>query len=118
MSNNRTPRRGVLLIVSSPSGAGKTSLCRRLMADHADLVLSVSATIRGIRPGEVDGREALMPGRPVGQITQEQVVRLFVPDPSRLGELTRAPRMAAAYATAASIQVRLRVLGARGRFPR
>lgn len=57
MSNNRTPRRGVLLIVSSPSGAGKTSLCRRLMADHADLVLSVSATTRGIRPGEVDGRD-------------------------------------------------------------
>jgi membrane protein len=44
--------------------------------------------------GEVDGREALMPGRPVARITQEQVVRLFVPDPSRLGELTRAPRMA------------------------
>ena len=57
MSNNRTPRRGVLLIVSSPSGAGKTSLCRRLMADHADLVLSISATTRGIRPGEVDGRD-------------------------------------------------------------
>ena len=30
MSNERTPRRGVLLIVASPSGAGKTSLCRRL----------------------------------------------------------------------------------------
>jgi len=57
MSNNRTPRRGVLLIVSSPSGAGKTSLCRRLMADHPELVLSVSATTRGIRPGEVDGRD-------------------------------------------------------------
>jgi len=40
MSNNRTPRRGVLLIVASPSGAGKTSLCRRLMADHKGLELS------------------------------------------------------------------------------
>jgi guanylate kinase len=57
MSNNRTPRRGVLLIVSSPSGAGKTSLCRRLMADHSDLVLSVSATTREIRPGEVADRD-------------------------------------------------------------
>ena len=57
MSNSHTPRRGVLLIVSSPSGAGKTSLCRRLMADHGDLVLSVSATTRPIRPGEVDGRD-------------------------------------------------------------
>jgi guanylate kinase len=57
MSNERSPRRGLLLIVSSPSGAGKTSLCRRLMADHADLVLSISVTTRQPRPGEVDGRE-------------------------------------------------------------
>ena len=47
MSNERTPRRGVLLIVASPSGAGKTSLCRRLMADHGGLELSISMTTRG-----------------------------------------------------------------------
>jgi guanylate kinase len=57
MSNERTPRRGVLLIVASPSGAGKTSLCRRLMADHKGLELSVSMTTRGIRPGEVADRD-------------------------------------------------------------
>ena len=57
MSNNHTPRRGVLLIVASPSGAGKTSLCRRLMADHGGLELSISMTTRSIRPGEVDGRD-------------------------------------------------------------
>ena len=57
MSNERTPRRGVLLIVASPSGAGKTSLCRRLMADHGELQLSISMTTRPIRPGEVDGRD-------------------------------------------------------------
>ncbi|MEH6664701.1 MAG: guanylate kinase [Brevundimonas sp.] len=57
MSNNHTPRRGVLLIVASPSGAGKTSLCRRLMADHGGLELSISMTTRPIRPGEVDGRD-------------------------------------------------------------
>jgi len=50
-------RRGLLLIVSSPSGAGKTSLSRRLVADHADLTLSVSATTRKPRPGEEHGRE-------------------------------------------------------------
>jgi guanylate kinase len=50
-------RRGLLLIVSSPSGAGKTSLSRRLVADHADLALSVSATTRPPRPGEEHGRE-------------------------------------------------------------
>ena len=57
MSNNQTPRRGVLLIVASPSGAGKTSLCRRLMADHGGLELSISMTTRAIRPGEVHGRD-------------------------------------------------------------
>ncbi len=57
MSNERTPRRGVLLIVASPSGAGKTSLCRRLMADHGGLELSISMTTRPIRPGEVADRD-------------------------------------------------------------
>lgn len=57
MSNNPRARRGLMLIVSSPSGAGKTSLCRRLLADHADLELSVSVTTRAPRPGEMDGRE-------------------------------------------------------------
>jgi guanylate kinase len=57
MSNERTPRRGVLLIVASPSGAGKTSLCRRLMADHGKLELSISMTTRPIRPGEVADRD-------------------------------------------------------------
>ena len=57
--SNRTQgaRRGLMLVVSSPSGAGKTSLSRRLVADHADLQLSVSCTTRGPRPGEEDGRE-------------------------------------------------------------
>jgi len=50
-------RRGFMLLVSSPSGAGKTSLSRRLVADFADLELSISATTRGPRPGERDGRE-------------------------------------------------------------
>lgn len=46
-----------MLVISSPSGAGKTSLSRRLVADHEDLELSVSCTTRGPRPGEQDGRE-------------------------------------------------------------
>lgn len=56
-SERRRPRRGLMLVISSPSGAGKTSLSRRLVADHADLSLSISATTRGPRPGEQDGRE-------------------------------------------------------------
>ena len=56
MSSDRR-RRGLMLVISSPSGAGKTSLSRRLLADHADLVLSISMTTRPPRPGEADGRE-------------------------------------------------------------
>ncbi len=49
--------RGVLVIVSSPSGAGKTTLTRRLLTTHPRLEFSVSHTTRPIRPGEVDGRD-------------------------------------------------------------
>ena len=52
-----TQRRGLLMLVSSPSGAGKTSLSRRLVADYSDLTLSISATTRDPRPGEEQGRE-------------------------------------------------------------
>jgi guanylate kinase len=50
-------RRGLLLVISSPSGAGKTSLSRRLASAHAEIELSISATTRAARPGEIDGRE-------------------------------------------------------------
>lgn len=44
-------------MVVAPSGVGKTSLTRRLVADHQDLHLSISATTREPRPGEHDGRD-------------------------------------------------------------
>lgn len=50
-------RRGVLFVLSSPSGAGKTTISRMLLADDAGIALSVSATTRPMRPGEVDGRD-------------------------------------------------------------
>ncbi|MBW7922317.1 MAG: guanylate kinase [Rubellimicrobium sp.] len=50
-------RRGMLVILSSPSGAGKTTLARRLMAWDPTLSFSISATTRAPRPGEEDGRE-------------------------------------------------------------
>jgi guanylate kinase len=50
--------RGVLVIVSSPSGAGKTTLTRRLLEEfEGQLEFSVSYTTRPMRPGEVDGRD-------------------------------------------------------------
>lgn len=58
MSNNPfSSRRGVMLVISSPSGAGKTTLCRRLCEAHAEIVLSTSATTRDPRLGERNGRE-------------------------------------------------------------
>ena len=63
MSSERR-RRGLMLVVSSPSGAGKTSLSRRLVADHPDIELSISATTRAPRPGEADGREYHFVDRP------------------------------------------------------
>ena len=47
--------RGLLVIVSSPSGAGKTTLCNRLIRDFSELRFSVSYTTRAPRPGEKDG---------------------------------------------------------------
>ncbi|MEE9454119.1 MAG: guanylate kinase [Paracoccaceae bacterium] len=50
-------RRGLLIILSSPSGAGKTTLSRRVLKDDPDVVFSISATTRPSREGEQDGRE-------------------------------------------------------------
>ncbi|MCB1548227.1 MAG: guanylate kinase [Hyphomicrobiaceae bacterium] len=48
-------RRGLLFVLSSPSGAGKTTLSKALLAAEPDLSMSLSATTRAPRPGEVDG---------------------------------------------------------------
>ena len=50
-------RRGLMMVLSSPSGAGKTSISRRLLAEENALELSVSATTRKRRPGEVEGKD-------------------------------------------------------------
>lgn len=48
-------RRGVMLIISSPSGAGKSALSRELLKKDADIALSISVTTRPMRPSEIDG---------------------------------------------------------------
>ena len=50
-------RRGFMFILSSPSGAGKTTLSRRLLGSHSGLTMSVSVTTRPMRPGEIDKQD-------------------------------------------------------------
>jgi guanylate kinase len=57
MSNDNIQRRGLMLVLSSPSGAGKTTLSRRLLENDGNIQMSVSATTRPLRPGEVHGRD-------------------------------------------------------------
>ena len=63
------PRRGLLLVMSSPSGAGKTTLSRRLLAADPNIAMSVSVTTRAPRPGEVNGKDYHF-------ITHEEFARL------------------------------------------
>lgn len=60
-NNQQSPiqleRRGLLFVLSSPSGAGKSTLARKLLAADPSINLSVSATTRPPRPGEVDGKD-------------------------------------------------------------
>jgi guanylate kinase len=62
-------RRGLLLVMSSPSGAGKTTLSRRLLAADPMITMSISVTTRPPRPGEVNGKDYHF-------ITQEEFARL------------------------------------------
>jgi guanylate kinase len=64
-------RRGLMFVLSSPSGAGKTTLSRLLIERMPGLKMSVSATTRPMRPGEVDGRDYFF----VGKTRFEQMVK-------------------------------------------
>src|SRR5215213_10054663 len=57
-------RRGLMFVLSSPSGAGKTTLSRLLIERMPGLKMSVSATTRPMRPGEVDGRDYFLVDKP------------------------------------------------------
>ncbi len=58
MANNdifNIKRRGLMLILSSPSGAGKSTIAKKILADDDHIIMSVSATTRKKRPGETEG---------------------------------------------------------------
>jgi len=55
--SNAIHRRGLMLVLSSPSGAGKTTLARALLSADSHISMSVSVTTRQARPGEIDGQD-------------------------------------------------------------
>lgn len=57
-------RRGLMFVLSSPSGAGKTTITRALLNNNPDLEISISATTRQRRPGEIDGQDYYFVGIP------------------------------------------------------
>ena len=63
MSQGGIERRGLMLVLSSPSGAGKTTISRKLLDRDGNLTLSVSATTRPMRPGETEGVDYLFVDR-------------------------------------------------------
>ena len=75
-------RRGLMFILSSPSGAGKTTLSRRLLeryktaAAHEAIRMSVSVTTRPMRPGEVDGKDYffMSPAKYQDMVTRGQLL--------------------------------------------
>ncbi len=63
-------RRGLMFILSSPSGAGKTTISRMLLEADSEICLSISVTTRPMRPGEVDGKDYIF----VDQAAFDQMV--------------------------------------------
>jgi guanylate kinase len=51
MAANSLKRRGLMFVLSSPSGAGKTTIAHRLLEDDLEIAMSISVTTRPIRPG-------------------------------------------------------------------
>ena len=70
------PRRGLMFILSSPSGAGKTTIARKLLAMDGGLDLSVSVTTRPMRPGEQEGRDYYFTDR--ASFTQMEAAGAFL----------------------------------------
>jgi guanylate kinase len=70
VSPDKVSRRGLMLVLSSPSGAGKSTISRALLENHEQLTMSVSATTRPQRPGEIEGKDYFF----VDQETFEEMI--------------------------------------------
>jgi guanylate kinase len=66
------PREGIALVLSAPSGAGKTTLVKRLLAEYPHIGYSVSCTTRQPRQGEVDGKDYIFLSRETFELRRAQ----------------------------------------------
>ena len=57
MGDKKIQRQGTMFIFSGPSGCGKSSVIKKILKEMDDIELSVSVTTRGMRVGEVDGKD-------------------------------------------------------------
>ena len=72
INDNEIKRKGLMFVLSSPSGAGKTSLSRKLLELDKELFLSISYTTRPPRPGEIDGEDYFFVNNDDFALMQEQ----------------------------------------------
>ena len=83
-------RRGLLFVISSPSGAGKTTLTRHLLAVDDQVEVSVSYTTRPPRPGEVDGKDYFFVGQ--GTFDKMEAEGAFLESAKVFGNSYATPR--------------------------
>ena len=81
-------RRGFLVVISGPSGVGKTSFCAHLLETRNDTVRSISATTRTIRPGEQNGRDYFFEGTTHTPIEPHCAIGLWEEGGAGVGRLT------------------------------
>ena len=72
INNNAIMRKGLMFVLSSPSGAGKTSLSKKILELDKELFLSISYTTRPSRPGEIDGEDYFFVNNDDFALMQEQ----------------------------------------------
>ena len=74
---NDNIRRGFVLVISSPSGAGKTTICKKIMKEVESIDLSVSVTTRQKRKDEINGRDYFFRSDKEFRILEKKIYRVI-----------------------------------------